>query len=81
MAYTFYLTVEKPMVPEQDFHFANETLEVDYSRLHPAPLIVDDEHRSKLGAAAKAWVEDDRTWESVIQGSLTAYERVLQATE
>ncbi|MCH2348583.1 MAG: glycosyltransferase family 4 protein, partial [Candidatus Poseidoniales archaeon] len=44
-------------------------------------LIVDDEHRSKLGAAAKAWVEENRTWKSVIQGSLTAYERVLQATE
>ena len=48
MAYTFYLTVEKPMVPEQDFHFANETLEVDYSRLHPAPLIVDDEHKTLI---------------------------------
>ena len=37
-------------------------------------LVVNDEHRSKLGAAAKAWVEENRTWSAVILNASDAYQ-------
>jgi len=41
------------------------------------PLIDDEPRRSELGSNAKAWVEANRTWGSVIQGSLAAYQNAL----
>jgi glycosyltransferase involved in cell wall biosynthesis len=40
-------------------------------------LIDDEPRRSELGSNAKAWVEANRTWGSVIQGSLAAYQNAL----
>jgi len=39
-------------------------------------LIENENHRLELGQNAKAWVEENRTWDKVINGALDAYQRV-----
>ena len=41
-------------------------------------LIEDENLRIELGQNAKDWVEENRTWETVIDGALDAYQRVTQ---
>ena len=41
-------------------------------------LIENEKLRQKLGQNAKSWVEENRTWENVIDGALEAYHRAIQ---
>jgi glycosyltransferase involved in cell wall biosynthesis len=41
-------------------------------------LIENENLRQKLGQNAKSWVEENRTWENVIDGALEAYHRAIQ---
>jgi len=41
-------------------------------------LIENENLRQKLGQNAKSWVEENRTWENVIDGASEAYHRAIQ---
>ena len=44
-------------------------------------LMDDQSERKRLGIAAKAWVESERTWPEVVKGSLQAYDALLIQSE
>jgi glycosyltransferase involved in cell wall biosynthesis len=41
-------------------------------------LLVDDEHRSNLGAAAEKWIIEERTWTSVVSTVPDLYQKMVK---